>query len=337
MRKEKRHGLTLSLSKRSLREVTWCSRCLPTSLHRVQISCSSVAQYRLTVSLSCSRQARPRRCPSPAGSSNRWLVNGFLLGCVARRQRSQYDAWHVAHVFTASRGGSCSQNWQGTRSSADMALPPVGVALRGRGGGRRRLSLGEPGPLNEAFWKRSMMFCSVTLRLRPSRPRGLNVMTWRHVGHWKADTDSSGFAPEQWETKMRWAQLKHRLWAQGSSSGSSNSSKQIGHVSSDSRVSIFSGPDLKATSNPTEAGESPAWQIAKGLVASWHPFAPRQHGEGGGEAAKVTFHPKYPVRSYKVQKLHYKYDIWNPWSGMSLWHKAGWLILTNRCGDSSIQ
>lgn len=150
-----------------------------------------------------------------------------------------------------------------------MALPlaviPVGVALRGREGRRRRLSLGDPGPLTEAFWKRSMMFCSVTLRLRPSRPRGLSVMTWRQVGHWKAETDSSGLAGEQWETKMRWAQLKHRLWAQGRSSGSSKSSKQIGHVNSDSRVSIFNGPDLKVTSNPTEAGETPAWQDSQGV------------------------------------------------------------------------
>ena len=38
---------------------------------------------------------------------------------------------------------------------------------------------------------------------------------------------------------MRWAQPKHRLWAQGSSSGSSKSSRQIGQVSSDSRVSIL--------------------------------------------------------------------------------------------------
>lgn len=38
---------------------------------------------------------------------------------------------------------------------------------------------------------------------------------------------------------MRWAQPKHKLWAQGSRSGSSKSSRQIGQVSSDSRVSIL--------------------------------------------------------------------------------------------------
>ncbi len=43
----------------------------------------------------------------------------------------------------------------------------------------------------------------------------------------------------QCETRMRWAQLKQRLWAQGKSSGSSKSSRQIGQVSSDSSVSIF--------------------------------------------------------------------------------------------------
>lgn len=33
-------------------------------------------------------------------------MKGFLFGCVARRQRSQYDTSHVTQVFTASRGGS---------------------------------------------------------------------------------------------------------------------------------------------------------------------------------------------------------------------------------------
>lgn len=80
--------------------------------------------------------------------------------------------------------------------------------------------------------------------------------------------DSRGLVLEQWDTRMRWAQLKHRLWAQGSRSGSSNSSRQIGHVSSDSRVSIFSQTDLKATSNPTEAGQSPVSADSYGLVAS---------------------------------------------------------------------
>lgn len=41
------------------------------------------------------------------------------------------------------------------------------------------------------------------------------------------------------DTRIRWAQLKQRLWAQGKSRGSSKSSRQIGQVSSDSSVSIF--------------------------------------------------------------------------------------------------
>lgn len=81
--------LTLSFSKRSLRDATWWSRWRPTSLHKAQMSWSSATQYMFTFSFSCSRQVSPRKCASGTGSTRRWLVKGFLLGWVARRQRSQ--------------------------------------------------------------------------------------------------------------------------------------------------------------------------------------------------------------------------------------------------------
>lgn len=84
------------------------------------------------------------------------------------------------------------------------------------------------------------MFCRVTFLLSPSSPRsGLKEMTYLQVGHWKAPIFWTDSLVAQWEMRMRWAQPKHRLWAQGSSRGSSKSSRQIGQVSSDSRVSIL--------------------------------------------------------------------------------------------------
>lgn len=77
----------------------------------------------------------------------------------------------MMHVLTASRGGSCSQNWQAILSPATDMVGLLRYVLS------RRLSLGELGPLSDAFWKRSMMFCSVTFLLRPSRPRWLREMT----------------------------------------------------------------------------------------------------------------------------------------------------------------
>lgn len=108
--------------------------------------------------------------------------------------------------------------------------------LWGAGNGRGRGSPAE----DEARWTLSIMFCKVTFLLSPSSPRsGLKEMTYLQVGHWKAPMFWTDSFVAQWETRMRWAQPKHRLWAQGSSSGSSKSSRQIGQVSSDSRVSIL--------------------------------------------------------------------------------------------------
>ncbi|TNN37336.1 hypothetical protein EYF80_052502 [Liparis tanakae] len=131
---------------RSLSAATWWSRCLPTSLHSEQISWSSVTQYMLTFSSSCSRHWSPRRWESGMGSMSRWPVNGFLLGCVARRHSSQYDTSHVTHVFTASCGGSCSQNWHCTGSGGITGLDMA--ALTGTSASRSPPSSpGELGPL----------------------------------------------------------------------------------------------------------------------------------------------------------------------------------------------
>lgn len=152
----------------------------------------------------------------------------------------------MTQVFTASWAGSWSQNWQRTFSAEVMLL-----ASNARS---RRVSLGELGPLTEAFWNLSMMFWRVTLRLSPSRPRWLSVMTCRQVGHWKAVMDSTDSLVAQCDTRMRWAQLKQRLCAQGSRRGSSKSSRQIGQVSSDSSVSIFrqSSPGSSAKSKEAD-------------------------------------------------------------------------------------
>ncbi|TNN67052.1 hypothetical protein EYF80_022698 [Liparis tanakae] len=66
--------------------------------------------YMLTFSSSCSTHMSPRGWLSTRGSMSRWPVNGFLLGWVALRHSSQYDTSQVTQVFTASWGGSCSQN-----------------------------------------------------------------------------------------------------------------------------------------------------------------------------------------------------------------------------------
>lgn len=182
---------------------------------------------------------------------SRWPVNGFLFGWVALRHSSQYDTSHVTHVLTASWGGSCSQNWHWTGSGGVSGLDMA--ALTGTRASRLLpSSMGELGPLwgpangrgrpaeDEARWTLSIMFCKVTFLLSPSNPRsGLREMTYLQVGHWKAPMLWTDSLVAQWETRMRWAQPKHKLWAQGSSSGSSKSSRQIGQVSSDSRVSIL--------------------------------------------------------------------------------------------------
>lgn len=138
------------------------------------MSWSSVTQYTLTFSSSCSRHCRPRRCESGSGSMSRWPVKGFLLGCVARRHSSQYDTSQVTHVLTASWGGSCSQNWQRTGSGGVPGLD-MAAALTGTSASRSPQA-SSPGELggpaeDEARWIRSMMFCKVTLRLSPSSPR----------------------------------------------------------------------------------------------------------------------------------------------------------------------
>ena len=217
------------------------------------MSWSSVTQYMFTFSSSCSRHWSPLRWQSGMGSMSRWPVNGFLLGWVARRHSSQYDTSHVTQVLTASCGGSCSQNWHWTGSggvpgldmaaltgtSANRLLPSSPGELGplwGAGSGRGRGSPAE----DEARWTLSIIFCKVTFLLSPSNPRsGLREMTYLQVGHWKAPMLWTDSLVAQWEIRMRWAQPKHRLWAQGSSSGSSKSSRQIGQVSSDSRVSIL--------------------------------------------------------------------------------------------------
>lgn len=217
------------------------------------MSWSSVTQYMFTFSSSCSRHWSPLKWQSGIGSMSRWPVNGFLLGCVALRHSSQYDTSHVTHVLTASCGGSCSQNWHWTGSGGVLGLDMA--ALRGTRANRLLPSSpGELGPLwgagndsgrgspaeDEARWTLSIIFCKVTFLLSPSSPRsGLREMTYLQVGHWKAPILWTDSLVVQWETRMRWAQPKHRLWAQGSSSGSSKSSRQIGQVSSDSRVSIL--------------------------------------------------------------------------------------------------
>lgn len=206
-----------------------------------------------TFSSSCSRHWSPLRCESSIGSMSLCPVNGFLFGCVALRHSSQYDTSHVTQVLTASCGGSCSQNWHWTGSggvpgldmaaltgtSANRLLPSSPGELGplwGAGKGRGRGSPAE----DEALWTLSIMFCKVTFLLSPSSPRsGLREMTYLQVGHWKAPMLWTDSLVAQWEMRMRWAQPKHRLWAQGSSSGSSKSSRQIGQVSSDSRVSIL--------------------------------------------------------------------------------------------------
>lgn len=206
-----------------------------------------------TFSSSCSRHWSPLRWESGIGSISRWPVNGFLFGWVALRHSSQYETSHVTHVLTASWGGSCSQNWHWTGSGGVSGLDMA--ALTGTKASRLLpSSLGELGPLwgpangsgrgspaeEEALWTLSMMFCKVTFLLSPSNPRsGLREITYLQVGHWKAPIFWTDSLVAQWETRIRWAQPKHRLWAQGSSSGSSKSSRQIGQVSSDSRVSIL--------------------------------------------------------------------------------------------------
>lgn len=66
--------------------------------------------------------------------------------------------------------------------------------------------------------------------------------------------DSTDSLVVQCDTRMRWAQLKQRLCAQGSRRGSSKSSRQIGQVSSDSSVSIFrqSSPGSSAKSKEAD-------------------------------------------------------------------------------------
>lgn len=226
-----------------------------------------------TFSSSCSRHCSPLRCESGMGSISRCPVNGFLFGWVALRHSSQYDTSQVTHVLTASWGGSCSQNWHWTGSGGVPGLDMA--ALMGTNASRLLPSSpGELGPLwgkgrgrgspaeDEARCTRSIMFCKVTFLLSPSSPRsGLREMTYLQVGHWKAPTLWTDSLVAQWEMRMRWAQPKHRLWAQGSSSGSSKSSRQIGQVSSDSRVSILlrrsqAGPGTVSTKSKRAAQPS---------------------------------------------------------------------------------
>lgn len=227
----------------------------------------------LTFSSSCSRHCSPLRCESGMGSIRRCPVNGFLFGWVALRHSSQYDTSQVTHVFTASWGGSCSQNWHWTGSGGVPGLDMA--ALTGTNASRLLPSSpGELGPLwgkgrgrgspaeDEARCTRSIMFCKVTFLLRPSSPRsGLREMTYLQVGHWKAPMLWMDSLVAQWEMRIRCAQPKHRLWAQGSSSGSSKSSRQIGQVSSDSRVSILlrqsqAGPGAVSTKSRRAAQPS---------------------------------------------------------------------------------
>lgn len=226
-----------------------------------------------TFSSSCSRHCSPLRWESGIGSMSRCPVNGFLFGWVALRHSSQYDTSHVTHVLTASWGGSCSQNWHWTGSGGVPGLDMA--ALTGTNASRLLPSSpGELGPLggkcrgrgspaeDEARCTRSIMFCKVTFLLSPSSPRsGLREMTYLQVGHWKAPMLWTDSLVAQWEMRMRWAQPKHRLWAQGSRSGSSKSSRQIGQVSSDSRVSILlrrsqAGPGTVSTKSKRAAQPS---------------------------------------------------------------------------------